>query len=45
MIINAGIKRVVYEQGYPDGLAAEMIAEKGIIIDLFESAKPEVSSP
>jgi len=44
MIINAGVKRVVYEQGYPDSLAAEMIAEAGIIIDLFEPAKPMESS-
>ena len=45
MIINAGVKRVVYEQGYPDSLAAEMIAAAGIIIDLFEPAKPMESSP
>ena len=45
MIINAGIKRVVYEQGYPDSIAAEMIGETGIVIDLFEPAKPEESCP
>jgi dCMP deaminase len=45
MVINAGIKRVVYELGYPDGLAAEMIAETGIIVDRFEPAKPGESSP
>lgn len=39
MIINAGIKRVVYEHGYPDDLAAEMIAETGIVVDLFASAQ------
>lgn len=38
MIINAGIKRVVYAMGYPDSLAAEMIAETGIVVDLFESS-------
>jgi len=43
MIINAGIKRIVYVQGYPDGLAAEMIAETGIIVDLFAPAKAEVN--
>ena len=40
MIINAGIKRVVYEQGYPDGLAAEMITETGIIVDHFDPSIP-----
>ena len=45
MIINAGIKRVVYEQGYPDGLAAEMIAETGIIVDLFVQEQPAESNP
>lgn len=39
MIINAGINRVVYEEGYPDTLAAEMIAETGIVVDLFIPAK------
>jgi len=40
MIINAGIQRVVYEQGYPDALAAEMIAETGIKVDFFVPAHP-----
>jgi dCMP deaminase len=30
MLINAGIQRIVYEQGYPDTLAEEMIDEAGI---------------
>ncbi|MFC1682857.1 cytidine/deoxycytidylate deaminase family protein [Candidatus Zixiibacteriota bacterium] len=30
MIINAGVKRVVYLQGYPDDLAQEMIQEAGL---------------
>jgi dCMP deaminase len=30
MIINAGIRRIVYREGYPDPLAAEMIAESGV---------------
>jgi len=30
MLINAGIQRIVYEEGYPDPLADEMIAEAGI---------------
>ena len=30
MIINAGILRIVYEEGYPDELSLEMIEESGI---------------
>ncbi len=30
MIINAGIVRIVYEEGYPDELSLEMIKESGI---------------
>ncbi|ABQ26372.1 deoxycytidylate deaminase [Geotalea uraniireducens] len=35
MVINAGIKRIVYEVGYPDQLAEEMIKESGVVIDRF----------
>ena len=35
MVINAGIKRVVYEGGYPDELAAEMIREAGVQVEKF----------
>jgi len=30
MVINAGIKRVVYLQGYPDQLSEEMLQEAGV---------------
>jgi dCMP deaminase len=36
MVINAGIKRVVYLSGYPDQLAEEMIRESGVIVEKFE---------
>lgn len=36
MIINSGIKRIVFEMGYPDQLAEEMIRESGIIVDSFQ---------
>jgi dCMP deaminase len=39
MVINAGIKRIVYEEGYGDQLASEMIAEAGIVLDRFERHK------
>jgi dCMP deaminase len=39
MVINAGIKRIVYEEGYGDQLASEMLAEAGIVLDRFERHK------
>ena len=30
MIINAGIKRIVFEEGYPDPLAEQMLNEAGV---------------
>lgn len=44
MIINAGIKRVVYEMGYPDQLAVEMITESGVVVDRFHSGAGEEAS-
>ena len=38
MIINAGIKRVVIKETYPDALAQEMAAEAGLVIDVMEGA-------
>ena len=38
MIINAGIKRVVIKESYPDALAQEMAAEAGLVIDVMEGA-------
>jgi dCMP deaminase len=35
MIINAGIETVVYEDGYADALAREMLKESGIKIERF----------
>ena len=36
MIINAGIKRVVISESYPDELAEAMIKEAGIQVDIFK---------
>jgi len=33
MIINAGIVQIFYLEGYPDDLAAQLIAESGIIVE------------
>ena len=38
MIINAGIKRVVIKESYPDALAQEMAAEAGLVIDVMEGS-------
>jgi dCMP deaminase len=35
MIINAGIQKVVYEEGYADLLAKEMLKESGINLENF----------
>jgi dCMP deaminase len=39
MIINAGIQKVVYENGYADTLAKEMLKESGIKIEKFNRRK------
>ena len=36
MIINAGIKRVVYQEGYPDDFTLELFAEAGTQLERFE---------
>ncbi|HDI78973.1 MAG TPA: cytidine deaminase [Desulfobacteraceae bacterium] len=37
MLINAGIKEIIYEQGYDDPLADEMLKEAGIKIRRFQN--------
>jgi len=37
MIINAGIRRIVYLEGYPDTLAEEMLEESGIEIRAYDA--------
>ncbi|MDE7405311.1 MAG: cytidine/deoxycytidylate deaminase family protein [Clostridiales bacterium] len=36
MIINSGIKRVVYQHGYPDDFSLELLAEAGVLIEKFD---------
>jgi dCMP deaminase len=38
MIINAGIRTVIYAEGYADDLAREMIAEAAIEVVHFTTA-------
>lgn len=37
MLINAGIYRIVYMEGYPDGLSADMLKEAGIDFLSYQS--------
>jgi len=39
MIINAGIRKVIVEQGYPDDLAVELLAEAGLKIVTLDYAE------
>ena len=39
MIINAGIKRIVYKEGYPDKFAREILKEAGIKVVKFSEVK------
>ena len=36
MIINVGIKRVIYEQGYPDPFTLELFEQAGVKLERFE---------
>jgi len=35
MIVNVGIKRVVYEQGYPDAFSLEVFGEAGVRLEQY----------
>lgn len=43
MIINAGISRVIYAEGYADDLAREMMNEASVVIEHFSAANGEES--
>lgn len=36
MIINAGVKLLVFEDGYPDTLAEEMLKESGLAVKQYK---------
>ncbi len=40
MIVNSGIRRVVYQQGYPDDFALEILDEAGIQLEKY-TEEPE----
>ena len=35
MIVNSGIKRVVYQEGYPDEFSLQMLTEGGVTLERF----------
>ena len=39
MIINSGITRVVYDEGYPDKFSLDLFAEAGVAIEKFGDLK------
>lgn len=36
MLINAGVKHIVYQEGYPDQLSLDMLTEAGIEYEMLE---------
>lgn len=41
MIINAGISRVVYKEGYPDEFSLQLFAEANVLIQKYEDLEKE----
>ena len=39
MIVNSGIVRVVYQEGYPDEFALEILKEGGVALERYEPAE------
>ncbi len=37
MVINAGIRRIVVQEGYPDALSRAMLKEAGLRVELFRA--------
>jgi len=35
MIINAGIRRIVYQEGYPDEFSLEIFKEAGVLLERY----------
>ena len=41
MIINSGIKRIVYKEGYPDDFSKQLFKESGILIQKYQDLENE----
>ena len=35
MIVNAGIRRVIYQEGYPDSFSLEIFGEAGVLLERY----------
>ena len=44
MLINAGVKRIVIKEGYPDELAQKMLAEAGLKVELIGEKSEEADA-
>ncbi len=44
MLINCGISRIVYTEHYPDDLAAQMLAEAGVLVEKLPFSPPVISA-
>ena len=38
MIINSGIKRIVYREGYPDEFSRQLLEESSIVVEKYEDS-------
>lgn len=36
MLINAGVKKIIYKEGYPDSFAMEILKEAGVLVVQFK---------
>lgn len=41
MIVNAGIKRIVYKEGYPDDFARKILTEAGLALEKYAESETE----
>ena len=41
MIINAGIMRVVYKEGYPDEFSMQLFREANVLVQKYEDLEKE----
>lgn len=44
MLINAGVKRIVIKEGYPDELAQQMLADAGLKIEMIGEKSAEADA-
>jgi len=45
ILVNAGIRRIVYEHGYPDAFALEILGEAGVELERWGQEDPAPQEP